>query len=44
MQVFATGRERTAAQFDALFARAGLALTRRLDLLTGYSAFELARR
>jgi O-methyltransferase len=44
MQVFATGRERTAVQFDALFARAGLTLTRRLDLLTGYTAFELARR
>jgi hypothetical protein len=43
MQVFATGRERTAAQFDQLFARSGLAVARRVRLLTGYTAFELAR-
>jgi O-methyltransferase len=44
MQVFATGRERTAAQFDELYAKAGLTVTRRVGLLTGYTAFELARR
>lgn len=43
MQVFATGRERTAAQFHQLFARSGLRVTRRLELVTGFTAFELAR-
>jgi hypothetical protein len=43
MQVFATGQERTAAQFHQLFARSRLAVTRQADLVTGFTAFELAR-
>jgi hypothetical protein len=42
MQVFATGRERTADQFDELFRRSGARPARKVDLMTGFTAFELA--
>jgi hypothetical protein len=41
MLVLASGRERTAAQFDRLFAGAGLHLVERAPLATGFSAFRL---
>jgi hypothetical protein len=37
----ASGRERTAARFDRLFAGAGLDLIERVPLATGFSAFRL---
>ena len=43
MLVVASGRERTARQFDKLFAAAGLALVERVPLATGFSAFRLRR-
>lgn len=43
MCALASGRERTADQFDALFAESGLTLLRTVPLLTGFVAFELAR-
>ena len=43
MLVLGPGRERTRAQFDALFAEAGLTLARHVVLPTGFSAFELVR-
>ena len=43
MAVFAVGgRERTAAQFDRLFADAGLRVERRAPLVTGFTAHVLA--
>lgn len=41
MLVLASGRERTEAQFHALFERSGLRLERRIPLASGFSAFEL---
>lgn len=41
--VIATGRERTAAQFEALYHASGLRLGRAHALATGFVAFELAR-
>jgi hypothetical protein len=41
MLVLASGRERTAARFDRLFAGAGLELIERVPLATGFSAFRL---
>lgn len=43
MLVLATGRERTRAQFDALFRAGGLELVRPIALPTGFTAFELRR-
>ena len=43
MLVLATGRERTGAEFDALFRHAGLRLERAVPLPTGFTAFVLAR-
>jgi hypothetical protein len=43
MLVLADGRERTDAQFRRLFDAAGLALTERTLLATGFSAFRLRR-
>jgi hypothetical protein len=43
MAALASGRERTLVQFEALFRRSGLRLTRRTVLPTGFTAFELAR-
>ena len=43
MLVLASGRERTAAQFEALFARSGLQLERRIPLASGFAAFQLRR-
>jgi len=42
MCALASGRERTAGQFDALFANSGLTRLRRIPLATGFVAFELA--
>jgi len=44
MLVLATGKERTRAQFDSLFAAASLSLVRRVKLASGFSAFELRAR
>ena len=41
MLVLGPGTERTAAQFDALFTRSGLAVREHTILPTGFSAFEL---
>lgn len=43
MLVLASGRERTLAQFEALFARSGLRLDRRIALASGFTAFSLQR-
>jgi hypothetical protein len=43
MLVLASGRERSARQFEALFARSGLRLDRRIPLASGFLAFELRR-
>ncbi|MGH9027787.1 MAG: hypothetical protein ACRDWD_16985, partial [Acidimicrobiia bacterium] len=43
MLVLGPGRERTAAEFDALYSASGLTLVRRHVLATGFTAFELAR-
>jgi hypothetical protein len=43
MLVLATGRERTRAQFEALFEASGLELVRAIALPTGFTAFELRR-
>jgi hypothetical protein len=43
MAALASGRERTEAQFDALFRQSRLRVTRRTVLATGFTAFELAR-
>jgi hypothetical protein len=43
MLVLGPGRERTRAQFDAVFAESGLALARHTVLPTAFSAFELVR-
>ncbi len=42
MCALASGRERTARQFDALFANSGLTRLRTIPLATGFVAFELA--
>jgi hypothetical protein len=44
MLVLASGRERTASDYDALFTAAGLSLVKRVPLATGFVAFRLARR
>ncbi len=41
MLVLASGRERTEAQFAALFERSGLRLERRIGLASGFCAFSL---
>lgn len=41
MLALATGRERTADQFEDVFSRAGLVVEERVALLTGFSAFVL---
>jgi hypothetical protein len=43
MLTLASGRERTAAEFEDLFARSGLALVDRHRMITGFTAFELER-
>jgi hypothetical protein len=43
MCALASGRERTAAQFESLFASSGLTRLRTIPLATGFVAFELAR-
>ena len=43
MCALASGRERTAGQFDALFGDAGLTRLRTVPLATGFVAFELAQ-
>ena len=43
MLALATGRERTSAQFEAVFSRAGLVVEEQVALLTGFSAFVLRR-
>lgn len=43
MLALASGRERTAAQFQSLFQRSGLRLERRIRLASGFVAFELRR-
>ena len=43
MLVLGPGRERTRAEFERLFAAAGLTLARHVVLPTGFSAFVLAR-
>ncbi len=43
MLVLGPGRERTRAEFEALFAAAGLTLARHVVLPTGFSAFVLVR-
>lgn len=42
MCVLATGRERTASQFDQLFLHSGLVVESRVPLVTGFTAFVLA--
>lgn len=42
MALTSGGRERTRAEWDEVFARAGLTIERRHRLATGYTAFELA--
>jgi hypothetical protein len=42
MAALANGRERTLAQYEALFRRSGLGVTGRTALATGFTAFELA--
>ncbi|HEX6312920.1 MAG TPA: methyltransferase [Acidimicrobiia bacterium] len=44
MCALATGRERTEAEFDALFAESGLGVVQRVRLATGFVAFELEAR
>jgi hypothetical protein len=44
MLVLGPGRERTRAQFESLFAAAGLARSRHVVLPTGFSAFGLVRQ
>ena len=41
MLALATGRERTATEFEAVFSRAGLVVEEQVALLTGFSAFVL---